>query len=107
MGGDLRQRAGPALGGERADRHLVDLVLEDLAVAGMGVAEGVDADAGREIEVPVAVEVLDDRALGPGHGQPGQAGDGLDPRGEAPAHLGDQGPALGPRHLREDLRAFQ
>ena len=61
--GDLRQRHGPPHGGERADGDLVDLLLQDPAVARMPVPERVDADAGGEVEEAVAVDVLDQRAL--------------------------------------------
>jgi hypothetical protein len=61
--GNLAQRLRAARRGERADGDLVDLVLQDLKVARVRVAERVHADPGRDVEEAVAVHVLDDRAL--------------------------------------------
>src|SRR6185295_15458713 len=91
----------------RADRHLVDLLLEDLPIAGVGVAEGVDADAGGQVQIPVPVDVLDHRALGPGDGQAGEAGDRLDAGGEVASLLRDQGPTPRPGYLGHDPGSLQ
>ena len=86
----LLQRLGAARRRERADRDLVDLGLQDLAVARVRVAEGVDADAGGDVEESVAVDVLDQASPRPGpwRGPTGSRSTGC------------PGPGTGPRRRR-------
>jgi len=58
---------------------VIDLVLQDLPVFRVRMAERVDADARGEIEKSIAVDVFDDRALGSGDRDSGEGGNGLDP----------------------------
>src|SRR5262249_53696639 len=84
MRGDARQRIGATRGGEGADRDLVDLLLQDLAIARMRVTERVDADAGGQIEKAIAVDVLDHRAVAACDRETRQRRNGLDSRCQVP-----------------------
>ena len=109
----LRERPGGALGDELRDAHVglvrrdgeerVEEVPELLARGGddgvVRVTDRRDPDAGAEVDEAVAVDVLDDRAVGP-----------LDVDGEAAAHTDGDGlqptlvehEGLRSRHLRHD-----
>ncbi len=90
VGGDLLQGLGPAGRRQRADRDLVDLRLQDLAIARVSVAERVHADAGRDVQVAVAVDVLHQAVLAPRDGDAGQRGDRLGAGGQVGGLSGHQ-----------------
>ena len=104
MAGHALQGLRPPRRGERSDRHLVDLLFEDLAVSWVRMAERVDADSRRQVEIAVAIHVLYDRALAARNGEAGEGGDRLDPWGEMSGFGGGESPATGAGHLGNDAR---
>ena len=107
VGGDLAERLGAPGGGEGTDRDLVDLVLQDLTIPGMGMAEGVDAHACGQVEIRVPVDVLDHGAFGTGHRDPRQGRDGLHAGGQVQGFPGHHLLAPGARDLGHDARCVQ
>src|SRR5262249_208825 len=68
------------LRGEAAESQALHLPFQRLDVVRMAVADAADADAGDEVDVLVAVLIVEHRAGPSRHGHPRVLGEGLKPR---------------------------
>src|SRR5207253_5410280 len=104
---DLVDQVRARRAGERSDGHLVELLVESLRPRGVAMAEAVHADPADQVDISVAVDVLDHRALRAFDGDAGAEREALQAGGKMPLLVLDQAAGSRARDFGLDVRGFE